>query len=608
MNKSIVVILVMLSILTGCKHTGENISVSESDNVSEVSSEFSSDVSSGHLSDDNTAGSFLSVNSEVSKDGNEQSVQSSSQAGTSTAGSEQLSSVSSAESRSSGNEEVLLYLTEPAQGSLVISSRPEFRWTCNTDAQSFTLIIEEYANSNYTLVSKTEGIRAMEYKLESDLDPNKEYSWRVEAVKDGATYNHYGSPPKGTGFFSVTDPYQHPANTGREYLFNRTISESVLKNYLSRAMTLSFISVPSFRQESEVRMIINTGAKYISRAIIPWQAETDYSASIDRYKERIDQLHDIDPDIILEACIFETVHTSCELVPIPSWVFRAFGKTAESRNFRYEDMLFSSGKYRDHWSQNLSIPDITKLETQMYFYYRACRYIDAGFEGVHWGQVMLMGEIDRNTGYRSWEKVINMVREYASDHARRKMVLNNAHTHGIIGPNGKLLFDFHSFPMRNKTPSGSVAHPPTESDPQITELAVGHLDSIYRKSLGGTTYSGWKCDSLPYFVEVDNYGGFKDNNKSYVNQPGHAMWPWGMDEISWYVNQPVSYRIRWLGQMSDWIRAHDKAGYLCMPGSRPYYSQKSKSMMWYYVTSTRSDLIVSEDEEAIRSIWINDNK
>ena len=576
MRKYISIFLILISILTGCKHTDDDISVSE---VTAVSDKLSGSVSQTVSTGESQPASQVTTSSE-----------------------------SSSVSHSGSTDDVLLYLVTPAQGSLVVSTGPVFKWTCNADVESFTLIIEEYTDSKYTLISKTEGIKTMEHKLESNLDPNKEYTWRVEARKSGGTFEHYGSPAKGAGFFTVTDPSSHAANTGKDFAFRSAISEKVLKNYLSRAMTLSFISVPSFREESEIRMIINTGAKYISRAIIPWQAETDYSSSIDGYKAKIDKLHSIDPDMILEACIFETVHTSCELVPIPSWVFQAFGRAAESRNFRYEDMLFTSGKYRDHWGQNLSVPDITKIETQMYFYYRACRYIDAGFEGIHWGQVMLMGEMDKETGYGSWEKVINMVREYASSHARRGIVLHNAHTHGIIGPNGKLLFDFHAYPMRNKTPSGSVAHPPSENDPQITELAVGHLDSIYRKSLGGTTYSGWTCDSLPYFVEVDNYGGYKDNNKSYINQPGHNMWPWGMDEISWYVNQPVSYRTRWLGQMSEWIRNHDEAGYLCMPGSRPYYSQKSKSMMWYYTTSTRTDQVVSEDEEAIKTTWINDNK
>jgi hypothetical protein len=37
-------------------------------------------------------------------------------------------------------------------------------------------------------------------------------------------------------------------------------------------------------------------------------------------------------------------------------------------------------------------------------------------------------------------------------------------------------------------------------------LQEGFLDALYNKSKGGKTASGWKCKSLPYLVEFDNYG------------------------------------------------------------------------------------------------------
>ena len=90
-------------------------------------------------------------------------------------------------------------------------------------------------------------------------------------------------------------------------------------------------------------------------------------------------------------------------------MFEAFGKKAENRNFNYQKMLFPNGKYVDHWESGCSVPDITQLETQMYFYYRACKYIDAGFEAIHWGQVNLIGESDKATGYKNYHKVLTMV-------------------------------------------------------------------------------------------------------------------------------------------------------------------------------------------------------
>ena len=49
---------------------------------------------------------------------------------------------------------------------------------------------------------------------------------------------------------------------------------------------------------------------------------------------------------------------------------------------------------------------------------------------------------------------------------------------------GKLLMDFHSFPLRIK----EILDRPEEA-----ELKVGHTDAIYGRSKGGGTPSGWRC-------------------------------------------------------------------------------------------------------------------
>jgi len=383
----------------------------------------------------------------------------------------------------------------------------------------------------------------------------------------------------------------------KDFSFDYRISEEVLKNYLSRSITLSFLTVSSNNPESDIQMIINTGAKYISRANLPWQAETEYTNSIAIYKEKINEIHSQDSDIIFESAIFETVWKSCEMTPIPDWVFIAFNEPVLKRNFSYSKMLFPSGKYVDFWGDGGSVPDITQLETQMYFYYRACKYIDAGFEAIHWGQVMLIGEND--TDYQDFHKVFKIVRQYASKHARRHFILFNGHTHGIIDPDGKLLFDFHSYPLRIKTMNGEKPHATSELNPQRVIFEVNYVDAIYTKSLGGTTVSGWDCTTLPYFVEIDNYGGYQ---KGSLNKPGVDYWPWGMDEISWFVNQPSSYRTSWLQEAYSWVRNTDQAGFLCMPGSRPFYSIKKDKIIWYYANSNEFN-----DENAIKFVWSNVN-
>ena len=390
------------------------------------------------------------------------------------------------------------------------------------------------------------------------------------------------------------DVFENPPAKNKDFSFDYKISEEVLKNYLSRSITLSFLSSP----DRDFSIIQNTGAKYISRANIPWQAETEYLNSISYYKKKINEIHSSNPDVIIETAIFETVWKNCETTPIPDWVFIAFNEQPSTRNFSYEKMLFPNGRYIDFWGDGGSVPDITQLETQMYFYYRACKYIDAGFEAIHWGQVMLIGENDTN--YENYSKLFSMVRKYAAEHARRHFVLFNAHTHGVIGPDGKLLFDFHSYPIRIKSKPGEDAHAPSELNPQKTIFQANYLDAIYKKSLGGVTVSGWECNSLPYFVEVDNYGGYQ---KGSLNKPEIDYWPWGMDEISWFVNQPSSYRSSWLQDAYTWVSNADEAGFLCLPGSRFFYSIKKNKIIWYYANSNEFN-----DEKTIKAVWNNLNE
>ena len=134
-----------------------------------------------------------------------------------------------------------------------------------------------------------------------------------------------------------------------------------------------------------------------------------------------------------------------------------------------------------------------------------------------------------------------LVRAYAAKHARRHMVLCDAHVpSGGLVRDGKLLLDFHSFPLRIKE---------VPDKPQEAILKVGFSDGIYGRSKGGVTPSGWQCEHLPYLVEIDNWG--------VSRQPGQAeaggIWVWGYDEITWFAHQSEDYRNDWLRYAWDWV-------------------------------------------------------
>jgi hypothetical protein len=297
--------------------------------------------------------------------------------------------------------------------------------------------------------------------------------------------------------------------------------------------------------------------------------------------------------MILEACIFEIVTTQVEQIPVPEWAFIALGQPVEKRNFRYADIIYPQGPRRDQWGVGSSVPDVSRMETKLWFYFLAASYIDLGVEGIHFGQVEIMNGNDPDL--KHWSQVFSLVRAYAAEHARRHMVLCNAHVpSGGLVRKGHLLLDFHAFPLRIKE---------VPDRPEEAILQVGFSDGIYGRSKGGITFSGWHCEHLPYLVELDNWGVSK--------QPGQAgaggNWVWGYDEITWFAHQSKQYRSDWLRYAWNWVRKTDPNGYLEMPGSRTMRSPLDHRF-WYHANAESAKVPHGlDDEEAIRAIWAGDS-
>ncbi|MCQ2424573.1 MAG: hypothetical protein MJ070_00355 [Lachnospiraceae bacterium] len=345
---------------------------------------------------------------------------------------------------------------------------------------------------------------------------------------------------------SSADAETAPAESEDPYYFRDKVSETVLRNYLSRAVTVSSENGEMNPNNTAMyEFILHTGAKYIARANTEWSPSASNAESRPVQKAFIDKVHEKDPDVVFEACIFECISKKVNDIPIPACVFEAFGKTPEERNFSFDKMKFRDGRFKDQWGTDTTVPDVTQEETQMFFYCRACEFIDAGFEGFHMGQVELMGQLD--TKHQSYTKLLTMIRAYAKEHARRGFVFFNAHTPGIMGSDGVLLLDFHGYPSPLVANRSEGAHRPTEDFPQGVEFRRGATYSIIGKSLGGMTYSGWECDSLPYLIELDNNGV----DMAHLNEPTSMLW--GMDQITWFANQPASYRRSFLRYALEWI-------------------------------------------------------
>jgi hypothetical protein len=324
-----------------------------------------------------------------------------------------------------------------------------------------------------------------------------------------------------------------------------------------------------------------------------------------------ERIHSIDPEIIIQAGIFEWVSRDVERLEIPERVFCEFGRLSEKRTFRYNDMLFEDGSYVGLWNPGASVPDISRIETQMWFFHLASSYIDAGCEAIHFGQVEIVGKNDPEL--LIWSSMLTRIRKYASQHARRGMVICDAHVSSGIGcyglrepdpeeplgfsVNGHLLFDVHALPCRIKE---------IEGKPFQAELSLGHLDSIYCRSMGGITPNGWNCDNLPYIVDIDCYGASNTPGKSVYGKTepiqgiDSRYWVWGYDEIAWFALQQKENRNEWLRYAWTWIRKTDPNGFLEMPGQQwiPFLKRM-------YNANRLSGLCPDgyEQEETIAAIW-----
>ncbi len=329
-----------------------------------------------------------------------------------------------------------------------------------------------------------------------------------------------------------------------EGYFDGSMPRPVLEYYLSHAASAQWISM-SDTLDDDIRVILKTGLKFLGRAAGIWKGDMPEEAHFARVKEAADRIHAADPEVILQACIFEAIYREdVENVPVPAWVFEAFGLPAEERNFRYDACLFAPDA--GTWDV---MPDISQTETQLWFYYRGRRYIDAGYEAFHMGQIHLYTGHDR--GYQAIGRVIGMLREYGKLHARRHKVLFDAHSHSLV-VDGKSLLDYNAMPL--------TRFPILDrSGEKLVLVREG-------KSGGGVSPEGVYEKSLPFLYEYDNWGGrdkWAYENQSYEERAWNQWW--GGDQISWFAAQPEEARNKFLDYTLKWTAVNNPDGFFLFP-------------------------------------------
>ncbi|MCC2545880.1 hypothetical protein LJY25_05445 [Hymenobacter sp. BT175] len=386
------------------------------------------------------------------------------------------------------------------------------------------------------------------------------------------------------------------------------ITEPLLRYYLEKALTLQGLAdLPAAERRRTIAWVATTGVRFAGRTAGYWYspyAPAQEQADFDSTRRMVEELKAAVPGIIVQGAIFEIVTPGVNNLPVPNAVRAAFGEDTlgPGRNFRFDDMMYPA-YYKEsnpsmRWDNQPpgiapGVPDMSRSETQLWFYYRAVRLLDAGCEAIHFGQVNLMNR--RDPGHHAWWRMLRQIRAYARTR-NRGFVLCDAHVHGeyydpiprrpLPDSLRQLLFDFHSFPARPR----ETALLPDSSQGAV--LVPGWRDREsppFGQSKGGRTPTGWLTVRLPMLAELDNFGV-----APRPNQPGQPPWVWGRDEISWFAYQPAGFRNQWLVYASAQARLLDPAVYLQLPGRRS-------------VTGVPGQQLYSAAEagqvETIRRIW-----
>lgn len=333
--------------------------------------------------------------------------------------------------------------------------------------------------------------------------------------------------------------------------------DSVVAASLERAITMSSVlhlyPASIAQWPANLELMEQLQPTLVGRAAVIWGWEHLMLRSLIGARHRVAALHARVPGAVVQGCIFEFVSRDVEQVRVPAHVLEAFGLPARSRPYRFEDMLTrDQPQWFPGWGQEAAVPDITRQETQLWFFHLATLYVDAGLEAIHLGNLERMANSD--PGFAVTEDVLRRIRDYAAEHGRRGWVMLDAHTHGVVR-SGRLLLDFHSFPMR----------PREVGDPALQDvvLEAGFQNGIYGRSRGGVTPAGTPVERQRFLVELDN--GYAGPTAGGCELPECV---WGSDEITWFAAQSAERRNELLTYFWHRVRELDPQGRFQMPGVR----------------------------------------
>lgn len=423
------------------------------------------------------------------------------------------------------------------------------------------------------------------------------------------------TPPPGGGTSSAVTlsaiPFMTPTTS--------SLSRATLDAYLSRSIMMDSWAIQQpfsgdvLTQNSDnLRMLANIGAKHVSWAtLFFWTTTSVYNveAIMTTAGQIVGDIHAQDPSIIVGAGIFETTSAQISNIAIPDWVFQEFNQPVVVRNFDWTKMTYADQRVSDG-NPNTPAIDLTQLESRMWYYYWAKRYIDLGFEDLDFGEVFTITQNDI-PGYANYWDLVQRVRKYAATNAPRGFVLlsgqsypadasgkwDNDGVHGIVSSNGYLALDYLYHGLR-----------PEENPNSPQDAIIANWQDVpFNKTAGGISPNGWNCAHMPYVAALDPGGS--PNPGIPIGFPS----VWGWSEWDWWVNQSQVYRDNWLWYAEAWLAATDPNGHLRIPGmgdggGLPGIDWYHSNIPWYSQSDPNAPTLNQyfmgfDDEPTIKAIW-----
>lgn len=394
------------------------------------------------------------------------------------------------------------------------------------------------------------------------------------------------------------------------------LTKRILEAYLARA-----VSHMSIMDDRSREFLHYTGAKFVHWSDLGWvrlYKDEDWQ----RITSAVDAIHlaDWGQDVIVECGVMEAIGRSAiDSTPIPPWLLKVLtdlgiqDKRVPGPNgsgyFSYEAMFDRSdevwakrmvGRWVADLEMEQSVPDLTMLETQLYYAYVIAEYIDAGFEAIMFGQTMLTGA--RDIGNEALHNICEFAKRWAGLRGYRGAVALSSH---VIYPT-----DYPKTPEDKARPLFTHLTWPTRLSYTQKNAMGMHFGPDAKEE--GRRQGGGEIvrllqlpHDLPILLEIDNYGPSKGPN---------AVCDQGYDEITAYAAKNPEQRAAFLryyyAECRKWKNRDNMCRtYLALPGYRCLTMQlsqctledgtPSKPTSWYL--PYRED---GGEEETMRELFV----